>query len=356
MEEELAWKWDPSPAHDYRNYIRIDSFQEILAFGGRNDQDTMVVVQGSKPLAQNMYHTWTVLIQNIWNAEVMIGIATEDADFTEKWNQKCRLGMDKESWALSCGGSMCHSSIAVIHEDFQFFPKDFVTVHLNLIKGTLMFAINNKIIGFQYSEIPRNTNIYPVVGVARRCELRLVSAYSSQPSLQLMALLVYMISKCKTRGLRQGCKVPKMPQGASMEWLGSVSLERSRLPPGMLKEYKSRYPWFTEEHYIKPRTRLANHQRRLRHKSLIPKVVRLADPFEAPRPITFVPALDRSPKRIIRSRKCHCGLSHSKRICCHERVLKFFRKREISYLSSSDDEVFPHISKKRKKCKKRSNT
>ncbi|XP_063613858.1 uncharacterized protein LOC134787093, partial [Penaeus indicus] len=70
MEEELAWKWDPSPAHDYRNYIRIDSFQEILAFGGRNDQDTMVVVQGSKPLAQNMYHTWTVLIQNIWNAEV----------------------------------------------------------------------------------------------------------------------------------------------------------------------------------------------------------------------------------------------------------------------------------------------
>lgn len=34
----------------------------------------------------------------------MIGIATEDADFTEKWNQKCRLGMDKESWALSCGG------------------------------------------------------------------------------------------------------------------------------------------------------------------------------------------------------------------------------------------------------------
>lgn len=135
-----------------------------------------------------------------------------------------------------------------------------------------------------------------------------------------------------------------------------ILFTRSRLPPGMLKEYKSRYPWFTEEHYIKPRTRLANHQRRLRHKSLIPKVVRLADPFEAPRPITFVPALDRSPKRIIRSRKCHCGLSHSKRICCHERVLKFFRKREISYLSSSDDEVFPHISKKRKKCKKRSNT
>ncbi|XP_071528180.1 uncharacterized protein [Panulirus ornatus] len=349
MEEKLAWKWDPSPAHDYLNFIRIDSFQEILAFGGRNDQESMVVVKGNQPLKQNMYHCWTIFIQNIWNAEVMVGVATENADFTENWNHKCRVGVDENSWALSCGGSLCHNNIAVIHEDYRIFPRDFVTVHLDLIQGTLMYSINNKLIGFQYKKLPRNVSLYPVVGVARRCELRLVSAYISQPSLQLMSFVSYMIARCKSRSPLLGQRMPKLPDDSSLLWCGALSLDKSQLPHGLIKDCMLLFPWFSEDHRRKPRTRIQAHQRQRRSKSQMPKVIRLADPFETLRPASFTSELDRSPRRVVKSRKCHCFNSGGDRFCSHERVLRFFRKRDILYISSSDDEIFPHVVKKKKK-------
>ncbi|XP_045600256.1 SPRY domain-containing SOCS box protein 3 [Procambarus clarkii] len=345
MEEILAWKWDPSPSYDYLNFIRIDSFQEILAFALRSDQHSMVVVKGNEPLAHNLYHCWTIFIQNIWNAEVMVGVATESADFTDNWNQRCRIGKDEHSWALSSGGSLCHNNIAIVHEDYRFFPGDFVTVYLDLIQATLMFALNNKIIGLQYNNLPHNIKLYPVVGVARRCELRLVSAHVSQPSLHLMSLVSHIIARCKARSPQLKSKMIKMPEGSSFMWHGAVSIDKSQLPPGLKKDCIMRYPWFSTDHRIKPLTRIQSQQRRRRNKHQMPKVIRLADPFEVPKLVT---PQNKSSKRAIRSRKCQCGNSDKDRSCSHEKVLRFFRKRDICYLSSSDDEIFPEIAKRKK--------
>nr|XP_045600258.1 uncharacterized protein LOC123759357 isoform X2 [Procambarus clarkii] len=302
MEEILAWKWDPSPSYDYLNFIRIDSFQEILAFALRSDQHSMVVVKGNEPLAHNLYHCWTIFIQNIWNAEVMVGVATESADFTDNWNQRCRIGKDEHSWALSSGG-------------------------------------------LQYNNLPHNIKLYPVVGVARRCELRLVSAHVSQPSLHLMSLVSHIIARCKARSPQLKSKMIKMPEGSSFMWHGAVSIDKSQLPPGLKKDCIMRYPWFSTDHRIKPLTRIQSQQRRRRNKHQMPKVIRLADPFEVPKLVT---PQNKSSKRAIRSRKCQCGNSDKDRSCSHEKVLRFFRKRDICYLSSSDDEIFPEIAKRKK--------
>ncbi|XP_042231580.1 uncharacterized protein LOC121872673 isoform X3 [Homarus americanus] len=297
--EKLAWKWDPSPAYDYLNFIHMDSFQEILAFGGRTDQESMVVVKGNQPLLQNKYHCWTIYIEHIWNAEVMVGVATEIADFTESWNPKCRIGLDENSWALSCGG-------------------------------------------FQYTNLSRDTSFYPVVGVARQCALRLVSAHVSEPSLQLLSLVSYIIGRCKVRSVHSGRTMAKKPKDSSLQWCGMVPMDLSQLPPGLMKDCTLRYPWFSEDHRKTPYTRIQSQQRQHRNKFQVPKVIRLANPFEKSKLVV-------SPRRVTRNRKCHCDNSNPDRICSHEKVLRFFRKRDICYLSSSDDEIFPQISKKKRK-------
>ncbi|XP_042231579.1 uncharacterized protein LOC121872673 isoform X2 [Homarus americanus] len=302
----------------------------------------MVVVKGNQPLLQNKYHCWTIYIEHIWNAEVMVGVATEIADFTESWNPKCRIGLDENSWALSCGGSLCHNNVAIVHEDYRLFPKNFVTVHLDLIQGTLMFALNNKIIGFQYTNLSRDTSFYPVVGVARQCALRLVSAHVSEPSLQLLSLVSYIIGRCKVRSVHSGRTMAKKPKDSSLQWCGMVPMDLSQLPPGLMKDCTLRYPWFSEDHRKTPYTRIQSQQRQHRNKFQVPKVIRLANPFEKSKLVV-------SPRRVTRNRKCHCDNSNPDRICSHEKVLRFFRKRDICYLSSSDDEIFPQISKKKRK-------
>lgn len=344
-EEKLAWTWNPSPAHSYLNLIRIDSFQEISTFGGtyQGDLHPMIFVQGSDPLPHNRYHCWTICIQNIWNAEVMLGVATENAEFIDDWNYMGRIGRDGHSWTLSSRGSLYHHNYAVVHEDYRLFPRDLVTVHLDLIKRTLMFAINNKVIGLQYQNLPHGVDLYPVVGVAGRCVLTLVSAYMCESSLHLMSLVTHIIARCKARAPKIQSRVPKFPDGTCLQWCGTVSIDKLLLPPGLMKTCKVLYPWFFADHQMKPYTRAEQRRRCNKHK--MPKVIRFADSK------TNESSTERRDmtKRIVKSRKCHCGNINKDNSCSHESVLRFFRKRDICYLSSSDDEIFPRITKKNKK-------
>lgn len=54
----------------------------------------------------------------------MVGVATEDADFTEKWNHRCRVGMDENSWALSSGGKNT-LSVQDMFSNFSIFVSLF---------------------------------------------------------------------------------------------------------------------------------------------------------------------------------------------------------------------------------------
>lgn len=354
--EDLAWKWDPSPAHQHENFIRIDSFQEILAFGGRRDGATMVVVEGDQNLANNSYHCWTIFIQGLWDAEVMVGVATEKAKFTGSWNEDCRLGMDEHSWALSSGGYASHKREALVHEDYRFFPKDYITVHLNLLNNTLMFAINSRMLGIQYTNVGKGVRLYPVVGVARRSEIQLVSAHFSPASLQLRSLMAYIAAQYKAKaGSSDKIKMPKTSPGAQLLWLGTVPLERYGLPPGLIKDIGHRWPWVTQKMVHRTRTRFRkNNGATTGCVPQVPRVLTLIDPFEEISDDAIVNITELSERRICRRRVCSCiepGLENT--TCCHEQVLRFFRKREICYVSSSDDEIFINSSRKKNKKKKK---
>lgn len=342
----LPWKWDSSPLHAPHTLVGINEEKQMLIFSGRMKKSKMVVVRGNQAFSRDNYHCWTIQLHSLIYGEVMIGVATEHADFTEHWNHRCRLGMDKHSWSISTKGLMCHKSIAVKHKDYEVRLNDHVTVHLDLLNRTLMFAINSRLIGFRYVNLPCDVDLYPVVGVAAEfSELRLVSAYIIQPSLQLLSLVACIMFHCKLQAIQLERRPLKVPNDSSLQWYGLVLLDKSFLPPGLRREFKSLYPWFMEKH-DSPRKHRSQHHPALSAgtKYRVPKVIKLADPFESPEIVK--PRSPRKLRKDIKRTKCSCG----KEKCCKE--FNFLRKRDTYYFSSSDDEIFPEIAKRRKKEKK----
>lgn len=299
----LPWKWDSSPLHAPHTLVGINEEKQMLIFSGRMKKSKMVVVRGNQAFSRDNYHCWTIQLHSLIYGEVMIGVATEHADFTEHWNHRCRLGMDKHSWSISSKG-------------------------------------------FRYVNLPCDVDLYPVVGVAAEfSELRLVSAYIIQPSLQLLSLVACIMFHCKSQAIQLERRPLKVPNDSSLQWYGLVLLDKSFLPPGLRREFKSLYPWFMEKH-DSPRKHRSQHHPALSAgtKYRVPKVIKLADPFESPEIVK--PRSPRKLRKDIKRTKCSCG----KEKCCKE--FNFLRKRDTYYFSSSDDEIFPEIAKRRKKEKK----
>ncbi|KAK4295440.1 hypothetical protein Pmani_031996 [Petrolisthes manimaculis] len=355
MEDDLAWKWDPTPSYDVDSSVRVDSFQEIVMFGSRRGRgNSMVVVQGDRPLAQQHYHTWTISVQDLRDAEVMIGVATEDADF-EKWNDRCRLGKDSQTWALSCGGSLCHNNMAVIHNCYQVQLRDHVTVHLDLLRATLMFEVNNKFLGCHFQDLPKKRNLYPVVGVVGQCNLKLMSTYSNPVSLLLISLIAHIHDSCRKAAWYNAPQGYKLPSGYSLQWGRSVGFNRSCLPPGLVNECMHQFPWFRDKHqtfrYCRQGVRALC--TRINASFQVPRVVRLANPFPSFVPAPKVPSMPEllMTRQPVKRRTCHCLSNTGQEKCEHEDVFRFMKRRDISFLS--DEEIFPEATKRRKKRERR---
>lgn len=140
---------------------------------------------------------------------------------------------------------------------------------------------------------------------------------------------------------------------STVQTFNLATSHRSQLPPGLRKNCSMHYPWFFENHKRLPNRRTRAYKKRAANNAQVPIVVRLVNQLECSKPSESTSLDGRKYRKGIKSRKCHCIDVNNDSMCSHEKVLRFFRRRDICYLSSSDDELFPAVSKMKKKKKRR---
>ncbi|XP_064110816.1 SPRY domain-containing SOCS box protein 3-like isoform X1 [Macrobrachium nipponense] len=334
MDNDFRWNWIPQISESYGNVIEMDTEKKTVAFFDRVSVCGIIVVRSECPMTDNHYHSWTIKVERSSDGNMFVGVATEKTDFTRLLRYGSWLGRDKESWVLSSWGRICHKNVAFVHAEYKFCQGDYITVYLDMINRTLMFAINRKLIGYQYVDVPNDVNLYPVIAASKSCEMRLIYAHTVQPSLLLLSLVAHTLVYCKSKSSKLTKRSPRLPRGSRFLWYGTIHLDGLNLPPGMARRLGTLYPTLISEC---PSSHKSHEKHLCPVPYAVPKVLKLENPIK-------LPSSRRIMKRITKPPKCCCKVHP----CSHVDVFNFTKMR-FKCESSSDDEIFPEITRKRKR-------